>query len=282
MQGPSTPIEDDEASIPTEYMRNGLNQNRTFTVRRKAAKHTFPWDPEDINLAVPPHHDEDIQDTKRPRLVKPFPTSTDEATTNDESHDTAVAITRNTAAVNHADSDPVTDMQSNARATGVPRRWTRQEAAKLTSAVTNNSKKEHGKEYRTDCDTLVVLNPDQTLHSSVDLVPGRRGIKWTPDEDIKLKHALRMHDGKNWNAIAALVPGRTKKQCTNRWRKLFAFRSGEWTPDEDIKLKHAVQMHDGKNWDVIAALVPGRANSQCRHRWFSALDPRVVRTTAYR
>ena len=43
----STPTtEDDAASIPAEHVRNGpdLNQYPTFTVRRKAAKRTFPWD----------------------------------------------------------------------------------------------------------------------------------------------------------------------------------------------------------------------------------------------
>jgi hypothetical protein len=41
--------------------------------------------------------------------------------------------------------------------------------------------------------------------------------KWEEDEDIKLKEAVQAHGGKNWVAIAALVPGRTKIQCKNRW-----------------------------------------------------------------
>ena len=45
MQGPATPTtEDNEAYIPTELVRNGPDLNRTTTVRRKAAKRTFPWD----------------------------------------------------------------------------------------------------------------------------------------------------------------------------------------------------------------------------------------------
>jgi hypothetical protein len=47
-----------------------------------------------------------------------------------------------------------------------------------------------------------------------------RTDKWTPDEDDKLKDAVQMHGVyKDWYAIAALVPGRTKLQCNGRWRK---------------------------------------------------------------
>jgi hypothetical protein len=46
----------------------------------------------------------------------------------------------------------------------------------------------------------------------------RRTCKWTEDDDLKLKNAVRAHGGKNWEGIAALVPGRTKVQCANRWR----------------------------------------------------------------
>jgi hypothetical protein len=56
-------------------------------------------------------------------------------------------------------------------------------------------------------DTLV-YNIDPTLAG-----------KWTVDEDRKLKDVVGEHGGKNWKAIAALVPGRTKNQCRGRWHK---------------------------------------------------------------
>jgi hypothetical protein len=85
------------------------------------------------------------------------------------------------------------------------------------------------------------------------------------DEDDKLNDAVQMHNGKDWFAIATLVPGRTRQQCRSRWSEAFdsrnvrtTARKGKWTPDEDDKLKDAIQMHDGENWYAIAALVPGR------------------------
>jgi hypothetical protein len=48
------------------------------------------------------------------------------------------------------------------------------------------------------------------LDPSIGGASGRTG-KWTAVEDSKLKNAVQTHGGKNWCAIAALVPGRTEK-----------------------------------------------------------------------
>jgi phosphoribosylanthranilate isomerase len=124
-----------------------------------------------------------------------------------------------------------------------------------------------------------------TLDPSIDLANERTG-KWDEDEDIKLKDAVQMHGGKDWAAIAALVPGRTRNQCRDRWKGTLdpiiggmTRRTGKWTLDEDNKLKDAVQTHGDKDWTAIAALVPGRTKIQCNNRWKDALDPRIDRAS---
>jgi hypothetical protein len=52
------------------------------------------------------------------------------------------------------------------------------------------------------------------LDLSISRANGRTG-HWTADEDKKLKNAVPTYGDKNWEAIAALVPGRTKCQCTD-------------------------------------------------------------------
>jgi hypothetical protein len=47
----------------------------------------------------------------------------------------------------------------------------------------------------------------------------RKGI-WTSEEEGTLKAAVQTHSGKNWDAITALVPGRTKSQCRHRWHQV--------------------------------------------------------------
>jgi hypothetical protein len=121
---------------------------------------------------------------------------------------------------------------------------------------------------------------------SIDETNGRRG-KWTEDEDIKLKDAVHVHGGNNWDAIAALVPGRMRNQCHHRWHNALnpsidgaTRRQGKWTEDEDIKLKSLVHTHGGNNWDDISTLVSGRTKRQCRDRWHDSLDPSVGLATA--
>jgi hypothetical protein len=89
-----------------------------------------------------------------------------------------------------------------------------------------------------------------------------------------------------WDAVAALVPGRTRSQCLSRWKNVLnpnidraSGRTGKWTAVEVIKLKAAVQMHGGKDWAVIATLVPGRTRGQCWSRWKDAVDPNNERVT---
>jgi hypothetical protein len=44
-----------------------------------------------------------------------------------------------------------------------------------------------------------------------------RSGRWTTGEVNALKKAVENYDGKDWNAVAALVPSRTKSQCRGRW-----------------------------------------------------------------
>jgi hypothetical protein len=119
------------------------------------------------------------------------------------------------------------------------------------------------------------------LDPYIDRTNERTG-KSVEEEDIKLEDAVRKHGGKNWGAVAALVPGRTRKQCQNRWHDVMnpivdraSGRTGEWVEDEFIKLKNAVQKHGGKDWAAITSLVPGRTRKECHRRWHYALNPSI-------
>jgi hypothetical protein len=113
----------------------------------------------------------------------------------------------------------------------------------------------------------------------VDWTTERKG-KWTAEEDDDLFRAAEKFAGTRWKAIAALIPGRTKKQCWNRWQyaldpsivRISERTTGKWLTEEDRKLISAVEKHNGKNWVEIAALVPGRTKRQCMDRWHKVLD----------
>jgi myb proto-oncogene protein len=101
---------------------------------------------------------------------------------------------------------------------------------------------------------------------------GRTGC-WTPEDDNKLKDAVETRKGKDWEAVAALVPGRTNLQCWKRWHDeldpsidRMARRNGRRTAEEHTKLKDAVQTSYSKKWEAVAALLPGRTGRQCANR----------------
>jgi hypothetical protein len=119
----------------------------------------------------------------------------------------------------------MTETQPNTGANQAIGRWTPEEDANLISVVAKTNKKWRGKEAKIDWVAVAALVPGRSfiqcdrrwnwgLDPSIALAAGRTG-KWTEDEDIKLKHSVQLHGGKNWVAIAALVPSRTKKH--QRW-----------------------------------------------------------------
>jgi myb proto-oncogene protein len=104
------------------------------------------------------------------------------------------------------------------------------------------------------------------------LGPTIDSVKWTVEEDAKLTGAVKEHGGNDWAAVAAMVPGRTNKQCHYRWASDPDVNRGKWTSEEDAKLAEAVTEF-GSNWAVATVMVPGRTNGQCRQRWIESLDP---------
>jgi hypothetical protein len=309
------PIEkaEPEAPIPPEIVSSGSATTTTTTtttttvrLRRRAANRTEPLylrrstrprQPPGYfeSPPAPQDEDEDIPARKKRRLEEPFSGSTDEAARKTASPD--VAMAPSPPAIDDIDdnddadvnTESVTDTQPNAGATAF---WTSEEDAKLTRAVANTPKKKWGKEYKTDWVAISALVPGRTrnqcrgrwknaLNPSIDQANGRTGA-WSEDEDSELKDAVQTHGGKDWDAIAALVLGRTRGQCWSRWHTILdpsidraSGRTGRWTAVEDTKLKDAVQMHSGKNWIAIAVLVPGRTKIQCMNRWHDVLDPNI-------
>jgi hypothetical protein len=60
------------------------------------------------------------------------------------------------------------------------------------------------------------------LDPSIDQTPPRTGLWWTTEEDNKLKYAMHTHGDKDWVAITALVPGRTKDNVGTDGRRTWA------------------------------------------------------------
>ncbi|KAM8881111.1 myb-related protein A isoform 3-T3 [Synchiropus picturatus] len=106
-------------------------------------------------------------------------------------------------------------------------------------------------------------------------------IKWSRDEDEKLKKLVEQHGTDSWKLIANYFLGRTDGQCQHRWQKVLnpELVKGPWTKEEDQKVIDLVHKYGPKRWSVIAKHLQGRIGKQCRERWHNHLNPEVKKSS---
>ncbi|CAN0465059.1 unnamed protein product, partial [Ectocarpus sp. 12 AP-2014] len=99
------------------------------------------------------------------------------------------------------------------------------------------------------------------------LTPGLVKGQWTPEED-KLLVSIVNEGHKNWGSLSARVPGRTSKQCRERWCHHLDPRivKGGWTEEED-QIIIFLQRQMGNKWAQIAQHLDGRTENATKIRW---------------
>jgi hypothetical protein len=202
-------------------------------------------------------------------------------THSDKDGDTAVSIHAVAAAV--ADDDPVEGTQATGQSSP-------EEDPTLNSEVTIARKKKYSKAHKTDwaaVEDAVQAQRSNNWGATAEVVPEQTQIRsrtqnglWTTADDCNLTAAVQTHGGKDWVAIAALVPGRTRSQCYNRWyvAPIIYQPPTPWPTDEVVKLISAIQMYGDKDWAAISSLVPGRTERECYDTWLEIVDPSIDRT----
>jgi hypothetical protein len=103
-------------------------------------------------------------------------------------------------------------------------------------------------------------------------VGGTPKNKWTPNEDAILEEAVTTLGTASWRAIADKIPGRTGKQCRERWIGQMdpKISHRDWSPEEDLFLI-AKQRELGHQWAQIRQFLPGRSILAVKNRfiWLS-------------
>ncbi|EAY22700.1 Myb-like DNA-binding domain containing protein [Trichomonas vaginalis G3] len=91
--------------------------------------------------------------------------------------------------------------------------------------------------------------------------------KFSSYEDELLKQAYAKLGPNDWNAIAEEVPGRTARQCRDRWKKyLSGVENGPWTEEEDALLLEKYN-ELGPKWAQIAQFFKSRTDNNVKNRW---------------
>jgi hypothetical protein len=104
--------------------------------------------------------------------------------------------------------------------------------------------------------------------------------KFSYDEDQLLSEAVSTHGSSNWNTIAALLPGRTARQCRERWTNYVSpnLTTEAWTDADDRLLLEKYQVF-GSQWHLIARFFKGRSKNSIFNR-FLALQRKSGRECA--
>ncbi|XP_072259823.1 myb-related protein B [Pyxicephalus adspersus] len=106
-------------------------------------------------------------------------------------------------------------------------------------------------------------------------------VKWTQEEDEKLKSLVRTYGQGEWKTIASQMVNRTEQQCQHRWQRVLHpdLVKGPWTKEEDEKVIELVKKYGTKHWTLIAKQLKGRMGKQCRERWHNHLNPEVKKSS---
>jgi hypothetical protein len=115
-----------------------------------------------------------------------------------------------------------------------------------------------------------------------DEASGRRQKHaFTAEEDATLQQLVERFGERNWPEIERLMPGRTSRQCRERWNLYLSpeISLAPWTPGEDLMLARLHQIL-GKKWTVIAKNFPKRTPNNVKNR-HKQLQRRIQRLSRF-
>ncbi|CAK4086713.1 unnamed protein product [Aphanomyces euteiches] len=146
------------------------------------------------------------------------------------------------------------------------KRWTKAQDAALKESV-----RIHGeKNWKAIAERVPGRNHAQCLQRwRKVLKPGLVKGHWSFEED-KILEVLVKQSVNNWGQIAEQIPGRTPKQCRERWRNHLdpSINKGPYSEEED-QLILSNQARLGNKWSQIAQMLPGRTEDSVKIRWKS-------------
>lgn len=102
----------------------------------------------------------------------------------------------------------------------------------------------------------------------VQNVSNRVRSQFTKEEDKKLIDLVKKYTADNFSAIAKELPGRSVRQCRERWKHYLSpsVRNTPWTEEEDNLLR-AKYCELGPKWVEISAFFHNRTDVNIKNRW---------------
>lgn len=122
--------------------------------------------------------------------------------------------------------------------------------------------------------SILNSNNEDKSHQKSNIYPKRKFF--TPSEDNLLMNAVLKYKQESWNEIAQYVPGRTPKQCRDRWVNYLqpSLNFEPWKDSDDQLLVSLVNKY-GTHWSKMKTYFPNRSTSSIKNRWYLLIKDQV-------
>ena len=113
----------------------------------------------------------------------------------------------------------------------------------------------------------------QCLHRWTKILkPGLVKGPWSSEEDNRLMVWVQEKGPIKWAQCALLIPGRSGKQCRERWFNNLNpnVKKGDWNPEED-DLIFKLYVNYGSSWSKIAMHFKDRTENSIKNRFYSTI-----------
>lgn len=124
--------------------------------------------------------------------------------------------------------------------------------------------------------TLVSDQDKSNESSNQNSSENKKRKYFTEEEDQLLIAAAISYNQSSWNTISQCIPGKTSKQCRDRWMNYLrpSLKFDPWTNQEDSLLISLVNIH-GTHWTKMKQYFPGRSTNSIKNRWYWLIKNKV-------